>query len=355
MPFWKDRQVLVTGGAGFIGTNLVERLLQEEARVRVVDSLDRTGPENIAAFRGSIEFRERDLGDRESCLEACRGVEMVFHLAAVAGSSDHYRRYPAEVMIQNVLIDAHMLEAARRSGVQRYFYMSSVFVYPEGLQRGPNPPPLREEDALPASPPLSYGWAKLVGEKALEYAVSEGPALKGAIFRLANAYGPYQDVDQDRGAVIPVLIGRAIEYPRSGPFTIRGSGEESRSYCYVSDVVDAMLLAMERLDKHRLLGPLNIGSEESIRIIDLAREIVDISGKGMEIVCLPGPSAVWDQAIDCAKARQLLDGWRPGVSLREGIGRTYAYVGGKLKGRQTLSPSGWGGEDVRAGTGSPKD
>jgi len=355
LAFWTNRRVLVTGGAGFIGANLVERLLPEGARVRAGGSLDRTGLENIAAFKGSIEFLGRDLTERESCWEACRGVEMVFHLAARAGSSHHYRRYPAAVMLQNVLIDAHMLEAARRCGVQRYFYMSSVFVYPEALQQGPNPPPLKEEDALPASPPLSYGWAKLVGEKALEYAIREGPSLRGAIFRLLNAYGPYQDTDRDRGAIIPVLIRRAIEYPEGGPFAIRGSGQEIRSFCYISDVLDAMLLAMEKLDDQRLLGPLNIGSEESIRIIDLAREIADVSGKGMEVISLPGPSAAWDQAIDCTKARQLLDVWQPRISLREGIARTYAYVEAKLKGQPALNPPDWEGEDVRAGASSFKD
>lgn len=332
MAFFKDRRILVTGGAGFIGTNLVERLVQEGARVRVVDNLDRTGAANIALFRGSIEFLERDLTDRESCQEACQDVEMVFHLAAKAGSSDYYRRHCADVMLQNVIIDAQVLEAARRCGVERYFYMSSVFVYPKGLQEGANAPALKEEDALPACPPLSYGWAKLMGEKALEYAVSQGPFPKGVIFRLMNAYGPYQDIDRDRGSIIPVLIQRAIEYPQR-PFSIRGSGEETRSFCYMSDVIDAMLLAMEKVDG-RAPCPLNIGSQERIRIIDLAREIVDISGKRMDIVCLPGPAAVWSQAIDCSKARQLLDGWKPRVFLREGIRRTYAHVEAKLKEQQ---------------------
>ncbi|MFQ6019156.1 MAG: SDR family NAD(P)-dependent oxidoreductase [Dehalococcoidia bacterium] len=329
MAFYRDRRVLVTGGAGFIGANLVQRLVQEGARVRVVDSLERMGSENTAAFRGSVEFLERDLGKMESCMEACQDVEMVFHLAAAAGSSDHYRRHPAEVMLQNLIIDAHVLAAARKCRVQRYFYMSSVFVYPEGLQRGPDAPPLREEDALPACPPLSYGWAKLVGERALEYAVSEGPDLKGVIFRLSNAYGPYQDGDWGRGSIIPVLVQRAVQYPQ-GPFSIKGTGEETRSYCYISDVLDAMLLAMARVDGYGLLGPLNIGGEERVRIMGLAREIADISGKGMEVVCLPGPSAVWSQAIDCSKARQLLDGWEPRVSLREGLTRTYAYWEARL-------------------------
>ena len=336
--FWQDRPVLVTGGAGFIGANLVERLVQEGARVRVVDSLERMGRQNIASLKDSVEFLERDLRDRESCLEVCGGIETVFHLAAKAGSSQYYRQHPAEVMIQNLLIDGQVLEAARRCGVQRYFYMSSVFVYPERLQQGPNLRSLKEEDAIPASPPLSYGWAKLMGEKALEYAVSEDSSLKGVVFRLMNAYGPHQDTDLARGPIIPVLIGKAIEYPRV-PFAIKGTGEETRSYCYVSDVVDAMLLAMEGVDGHRFLGPLNIGSEERVRIIDLAREIAEVSGKGMEIVCLPGPSAVWDQAIDCSRVRQLV-GWQPRVSLREGVARTYAYMEAKLKGQPSPQKGG---------------
>jgi UDP-glucuronate decarboxylase len=127
-----------------------------------------------------------------------------------------------------------------------------------------------------------------------------------------------------------VLTRRAVEYPQQGPFSIKGRGEETRSYCYISDVLDSMLLAMAKVDGCGLLGPLNIGSEKGIRIIDLARQIADISGKGMEVVRLPGPSSVWSQAMDCSKSKQLLDGWEPKVSLREGLTRTYTYWEARL-------------------------
>ncbi|MBI1884950.1 MAG: NAD-dependent epimerase/dehydratase family protein [Chloroflexi bacterium] len=333
MGFFEGRKVLVTGAAGFIGTNLVERLVRDGAVVRAADSFERTGRTHVASLVDAAEVLEGDLRDRDSCLEACRGAEVVFHLAARAGSSDYYRRHPATVLNENLVIDAQVLEAARRRGVERYFYTSSVFVYPRQYQMGPEPRPLREEDALPASPPLSYGWAKLMGEKALEYAVGEDHSFRAAVFRLIGAYGPHQDLDDERGSVIPVLIRRAIEYPAQ-PFAIRGAGQELRSFCYISDVIDAMLLAVEKLDGVRLLGPLNVGSEESVPIINVVEEIVRMSGKSIPIVQLPAAGPVWSQAVDCSRAREALDGWTPKVPLAEGVRRTFAYVEAVLERRQ---------------------
>ena len=123
---------------------------------------------------------------------------------------------------------------------------------------------------------------------------------------------------------------------------IRGSGLETRSYCYVSDVVRAMLVAAEKLDSRRLLGPLNIGSETSIRIIDLAKEVVSLSGKEIEIVLTPAETLVWGQAVDCSEARRLLDGWRPEVPLRDGLRRVYDDIAARLgePEQQTLHGAG---------------
>ncbi len=343
MSYWQGRRALVTGGMGFIGANLVEELLRLGAGVRVADNLQRGQTDNLAARLGRIEFLDRDLRESEACREACRGTDVVFHLASRVGAVGYYVERPAEVLADNCRIDTNMLAAAREGGVGRYFYASSVFVYPAERQQSADAPPLREEEALPANPPLSYGWAKLYGEKLLEYTTMEQPDLRVAVLRLIGVYGPYQSFDLERGSIIPVLVRRALEFPRGGPFSIRGSGQETRSYCYVSDVVRAMLLSVEKLEDRPLVGPLNVGSETSIRIIDLANEIAALSGKDIEVVLLPGETAVWGQSVDCSRARQLLDGWRPAVPLREGLSKVYEYVASRLAGRSE-APAGSGAE-----------
>jgi len=343
MSFWQDRLVLVTGGSGFIGANLVEALLALDAKVRVADNLERGRLESLRPWLDRIEFVQADLLERSACREACSGVDTVFHLASRVGAIGYYAEHPASVLADNSIIDANVLTAATRCGVSRYVYASSVFVYPAELQRDPNAPALKEGQALPANPPNAYGWAKLFGEKLLESATSEHPSLRGAVLRLIGVYGRHQSLDLERGSIIPVLVRRAIEYPRGQPFTIRGTGQETRSYCYVGDVVRAMLTAAEKLDSHALLGPINVGSETRIRIIDLARKVVSLSSKDIEIVLTPAETLVWGQAVDCSEARRLLDGWQPSVPLSEGLRLVYEYARGLLESAEGGALSALGG------------
>jgi nucleoside-diphosphate-sugar epimerase len=269
--------------------------------------------------------------DLQTCRSACADREVVFHLASRVGSVGFYSAYPALVLGQNTTMDGNMARAAGEAGVQRYFYPSSVFVYPASRQRDPNGAPLREEEAFPADPPNAYGLAKAVGERMVVYATTEFPTLRGAVLRLMGVYGPYQDIDLERGSIIPVLVRRAIEYPERAPFLIRSTGEETRSYCYIDDVLDAVLLAMEKLEHRRLIGPLNIGSETKVRINEVAEEIVRLSGKPITIERRPeGQSPRWEQSIDCSAARRELDGWMPQVSLREGLSRVFEDVSARL-------------------------
>jgi nucleoside-diphosphate-sugar epimerase len=331
MSLWSGRRILVTGGAGFIGSNLVERLAELGARVRVVDNLQRGRLENLQSCIEVIEFMRGDLTQPDVCLEACRDMEMVIHLGSRVGGISYYVQRPAEVMLHNVLMDTLVWQAATVCGVERYLYASSAHVYPLELQDNPEAPFLREEQAVPANPPLSYGWAKLLGEKQLEYSAADVGSPKVTILRLIGVYGKNQNIDLETGSAIPVFIRRAIEYPRRRPFTILGSGEETRSYCYITDVVDAMLSALEKLAGCQLIGPLNVGSETRLRIRDLVREIIDISGKQIQIVSeVSHKTTIWGQALDCAKATSVL-GWQPRVSLREGLERTYQHIEERLE------------------------
>jgi nucleoside-diphosphate-sugar epimerase len=331
MSFWHQRSVLITGGAGFIGSHLARRLVNLGARVRIADDLSRGRLENIAEIIASVEFIRCDLSDPASALNVCDSIEVVFHLASRVGGIGYYVSRPAEVLVRNILIDALMLRAALICGADRYIYASSAHVYPKHLQMTPDAPRMKEEQAVPASPGLSYGWGKLVGEKELEYTVAEGSLLRVAILRLVGVYGENQDRDLTTGSAIPVFIRQAIEYPARKPFVILGTGEETRSYCYVEDVINAMLIAAEKLSDERIVGPLNVGSNERISIRNLAETIIAISGKPIIPVYNPShPTTIWGQALDCSQARQRLNGWYPKIPLREGLRRVYEHMLSKL-------------------------
>ena len=332
MSYWKNRTVLVTGGAGFIGSHLVAQLVQLEAKVRIGDDLERGKLENVRCPDGGIDVRIEDLRDPQACRRICSGVEVVFHLASRVGGINYYLTRPAEVLLDNTLIDTNVLRASIDAGVGRYLYASSAHVYPIELQTSPDAPAIRENQAIPAHPELSYGWAKLLGEKQVEAVIAQGTNLRAAVVRIIGAYGPNQDLDLATGSAIPVFIRRAVEHSAEKPFCVLGTGVETRSYCYIGDIVNGIVVAVEKLETYPLVGPLNLGSEDRISIRDLAMEIIRISRKRIEITFDPShPTAIWGQALDCAKARDVLDGWHAAVSLRDGLERCYAHIENQLR------------------------
>lgn len=329
--WWKGRSVLVTGGAGFIGSNLVSRLVTEGAKVRVVDNLERGKPEYLGDHLAAIDFRDEDLLYAPVVVRACQDVEVIFHLASKVGGIRVYMEQPGEVFRENTLIDQNVWSAALMQAVPYYFYASSAHIYPIELQSTPASPLIREEQAYPAMPELSYGWAKLMGEKLIEFTVEQGCRTRASIARIIGAYGPNQDLDLSTGSAIPAFCRRAIEYPSNAPFVVMGTGKETRSYHYITDTVEAMMRAVEKSQEMPLVGPFNLGSEEQISIGELVREVIALSGKAIEIDwdtrC---QTAIWGQALDCTMASQLLDGWRPEVTLLEGLRMSYHHIEGRL-------------------------
>ncbi len=340
MRMWSGQRVLVTGGAGFIGSHLTERLVNLGAKVRVVDNLERGRKEYLRSVESQIDFICDDLRLREVCRRVCQDIDFVFHLASKVGGIKYYITRPSEVIIDNTLIDTHMLSAALDAGVPRYLYASSAHIYPIELQGSPDAALIREEQAIPAHPELSYGWAKLLGEKQIEYAVEQGTELRAAIVRIIGAFGPNQDLELETGSAIPVFTRRAIEYPERQPFTVLGSGAETRSFCYVSDIVEGFLAAAAQMENRHLVGPLNLGNEDRISIRDLALEIIRISGKDIPITWNSShPTVIWGQALDCSKTTAELEGWKPVVSLSEGLRRVYEHVESRLNESRQPEPA----------------
>jgi GDP-L-fucose synthase len=317
MSFWEGKRVLVTGGAGFIGSHLVERLLAEGAKVRVADNLENGSLDNLESCLNKIEFINCDLTEPANCKAAVKGVEIVFNLAAKVGGVGYNIAHPAIMFTRNVLINTLMLEAAREEGVERYLCVSSACVYPRYCAiPTPESEGFRDE---PEPTNKGYGWAKRIAEiQAQTFAEEFG--MKIAIIRPYNTYGPRDHFDPEKSHVIPAIIRRIFD--GEDPLVVWGDGEQTRSFVYVTDVVKGMLLATE---KYLKADPLNIGTEEEIKIKDLVNLILKLSGKKLKIIFnSTKPSGQPRRSADITKAKSLI-GYKPEVSLEEGLRKTISW------------------------------
>lgn len=316
---WDDARVLVTGGAGFIGSHLTERLVDLGCDVVVADDFSRGLIENIDHLLDAVDLRPVDLTTQEGCIRATEDAEHVFHLAASVGGIHYISRENVGGLTPSVLMNQQMLEAARRTGVDRFLFASSACIYREehdGLNR------FREDQAVPANPHSTYGWAKILGEVACR-AYHEDCDIDCGMVRIFNAYGPRETLDLDSAHVIPAFIRKAIEYPERD-FEMFGDGSQERGFIYVTDLVDGMVRAMER----KVDGePVNLGNgDEVVSIQDLAETVVEISGKDIDIEHdRSGPVGTSKYAIDATRMEDALD-WTPDTSLETGLRRTYEWA-----------------------------
>ena len=311
------RRVLVTGAGGFIGHHLVAQLKQEGAWVRGVDLKH---PEY--APTAADEFEIRDLREWAHCLEATRGVDDVYALAADMGGMGFISSHHAEILHNNLLISTHTLEAARQNGVGRYLYTSSACVYPEYRQTDADVEPLKEEEAYPAQPQDAYGWEKLVTERlCLHYGEDYG--MDTRIVRFHNIFGPLGTWDGGREKA-PAAMCRKIAIAKlTGKHEIEiwGDGEQTRSFCYIDDCV----AGIRRLMESGYTQPINLGQDRLISINALADLVADAAGITVTKRHVPGPQGVRGRNSDNTRLREVL-GWEPAVSLEDGLARTYAWI-----------------------------
>ena len=310
-------KVAVTGARGFIGHHLVTHLTRQGYWVRGVDL-------HAPAFRptDAQEFLPLDLRRWEHCLEATRGVDQVYALAADMGGMGFIAAHQARILHNNALISLHTLEAARANGVQRYLYTSSACVYPEHRQMDANVTPLAEEDAYPAQPQDAYGWEKLVAERlCLHYRDEYG--IETRIVRFHNIFGPLGTWDGGREKAPAALCRKVAVAKLTGDpeVEIWGDGEQTRSFCYIDDCVTGLYKLMQS-DCPR---PLNLGQDRLVTINQLADMIADIAGIRIVKKHVPGPQGVRGRNSDNTRLRQML-GWEPEISLEEGLARTYAWI-----------------------------
>lgn len=324
---WRGKRILVTGGAGHIGANLIRTLVKVGADVRVVDNLWRGSLDNLKDDDGGYvldiqrDFMNLDLTVYDNCVRAVKGVDIVFHLADIVAGIKYVFDNQPYVFRTNMLINSNMIKASWEEGVESYLYTGAACSYPLEKQSDPNSPLLMEKDAYPANPESAYGWSKLMGEYECEL-YSEYHDMNVCILRLHNVYGPYSDLSSERAQVIPALIRKAIMYPKE-PFVVWGDGSQTRAFVYVSDVVNALMLGIE---KGINVGPIQIGTDKRHTIREIAETIVRISGKEISVVYdITKPAGDKGRAADWSKAKEIL-GWSPTVPLEKGIEITYRWA-----------------------------
>ena len=322
-------KVLVTGAGGFIGHHLVTFLKRQGYWVRGVDLKYPEYSETDAD-----EFQILDLRRWADCLEATRGMDEVYALAADMGGMGFISAHHAEILHNNILISTHTLEAARKNGVQRYLYTSSACVYPEYRQMDTNVAPLKEEDAYPAQPQDAYGWEKLVTERlCMHYRDDYG--METRTVRFHNIFGPLGTWDGGREKAPAAMCRKVAIAKLTGEPTIEiwGDGEQTRSFCYIDDCVDGIF----RLMRSSHSEPLNLGQDRLISINELADLVAEAAGMRVEKRHVTGPQGVRGRNSDNTLLREVL-GWEPTVSLEEGLARTYAWIEEQV--RESLAASG---------------
>ena len=314
-----EERAVVTGAGGFIGGHLVADLVDRGHDVRAVDvkPVDRWFQRHESADNLS-----RDLKEKDACFEVLEGAGEVYNLAADMGGMGFIENYKAECML-NVLINTHLLMAAREKGVDRYFYASSACVYNQELQDTPDVTPLEEGDAYPALPEDGYGWEKLFSERMCRH-FHEDYGIGTRVARFHNVYGPLGTYDGGREKA-PAALCRKVAKVKLGAadtVTIWGDGTQTRSFTWIDDCIEGI----RRITRSDVTDPLNLGSDEMVTIDKLVDLIEKAAGVEVERdYDLSKPQGVGGRNSDNTKIENEL-AWSPSTSLREGIAETYAWI-----------------------------
>jgi len=324
----KTDLVVVTGAGGFIGGHLIADLRRQGyTRLRAVDI--KPADDWYQRF-ADVENLSLDLNDKQSCERTCEGAHHVYNLAADMGGMGFIELNKALCML-TVLINTHMLMAARQAGVQRFFYSSSACVYAAEKQTSAAVTPLREGDAYPAMPEDGYGWEKLFSERMCRH-FTEDFGLETRVARYHNVYGPYGTYDGGREKAPAAVCRKVIQaqLSGSGEIEIWGDGEQTRSFTYIDDC----LVGTQRLLQSDIREPLNIGSDQLVTINELVDIVERIAGVRLRRrYRLDAPKGVRGRNSDNTLVKQQL-GWAPSTRLEDGMQRTYEWIYGEMTGQE---------------------
>jgi nucleoside-diphosphate-sugar epimerase len=323
-----NKKILVTGGAGMIGSNLVKRLVKAGDEVFVIDNL----------WRGKIEYLNDDWGNPVIPLDThffrldlmqpdiaddiFEKVEYVIHLADIVAGIDYVFNNQGFLFRQNLFINSNVITTTRKfkKSIKGFIYAGTVCSFPFTRQNSLTIIPLREEELYPAQPESAYGWSKLMGQYETELLEKE-TGIPTCTLMFHNVFGSPCDFGE-RSQVIPALIRKAIKFPEE-EFVVWGSGEQGRAFIHVDDVVNALVLALEKGTGN---GTIQIGPAICTPIRRIAEMVVKISGKDISIrYDLSKPEGDKARSADYSKANKVL-GWKPIVSLDEGLTQQYKWI-----------------------------
>jgi GDP-D-mannose 3',5'-epimerase len=312
----------VTGGAGFLGSHAVRRLLDEGQEVSIIDDFSSGSVRNLRDLGIKEKSLRGDLKDYRFARESLRGVDEVFHFAAEVGSVDYLHGSKARELATlqaNMVIDANVFRACADLGVRSVIYASSVSVYPFDRQLGSHTR-FKEEDAEEkVNPEGGYGWSKYIAEKQLSMMTE----VSFGVARIFHAYGKNIYLRPDRSQVIASLIRKAIKYPKED-FVVWGDGRQRRCFVYIDDAMEALFRIRRHVQSKGNLT-VNVGSTEEHTVLDLARMIIDLSGKDIQMKFDRNkPSGALNRMPDLTKVNSVL-GWRPKTGFAEGLAKTFEW------------------------------
>lgn len=309
--FWGNKKVLVTGGAGFIGSYLTELLAAENAQITVADNLKRGSKSRIKHLLQKIRLETVDLLDPKNCREVCEGQEMVLNLAAKVTGIEYNRFHMADMFETNMKIEMNMMHAAAECGVRRFLQISTACVYPHDA-KVPTPEPEGDRGS-PEPTNEGYGWAKRMGERLAEY-YSRETKMQVAVARPFNAYGPRDHFDEKTSHVIPAIMKRVLD--GEDPVVLWGSGNQSRAFVHARDVARGMMLIAE---KAPAATPINIGHDKEVTLKELFQVICKVIGKFPKpYFDTTKPDGYPRRSADTALLRKIT-GFVPATSLEDGI------------------------------------
>jgi GDP-D-mannose 3',5'-epimerase len=320
-PDLPDQKILVAGAGGFIGGHLVSDLLQRGFR-RIV-AVDLKPFDQWYQFFPELDNRVLDLTQNAACFEAAKSCSRIYNFACDMGGMGFIELNKALCM-RSVLINTHLLEAAKENGCERFFYSSSACVYAEDKQLTADIPALKEEDAYPAMPEDGYGWEKLFSERMCRH-YREDFGIETRVARFHNVYSPHGTYDGGREKAPAALCRKIIAAKISGEPTLEiwGDGEQTRSFMYVEDCIIGIHLIMESDD---WMDPINLGSSEMVSINQLADIIEGIAGVSLKRnYLLDAPKGVRGRSSDNTLIEKAF-GWQPSISLEEGLLKTYEWI-----------------------------
>jgi nucleoside-diphosphate-sugar epimerase len=311
--YWTGKKALVTGGAGYIGSYLVEELLGRGADVEVADNLETGTRSNLEGLSRPVRIHETDLREFSACREVAKGKDVVLNLAARAYGVGYSFRHHGDMLTSTLQISLNMLEAARLAGVRRYLAVSTSCIYPDDVVMPT--PELDKFAGLPESANEGYGWAKRIAELQAEYYAREH-GMEIAIVRPFNAYGGRRYTWKgEKSHVIPMLIQRVLS--GEDPLVVWGSGRQKRNFMHVRDMARLMADLTER---HAVCEPLNLGDERETSIAEVVDVILKVTGRKPRVTFdTTKPEGKLRKCSDGARLRKLFPDFRPCMSFEEGI------------------------------------